>query len=204
MGESWPLGRTTGEGRWTVSPGLPTNRLYIPTARGSLPASERIHLHRSGSIQPTRTRPSMRPLSRILVPALALAAACAPAATGSDPAGGADPAAAPRSENRRVDLNVISQQEIAGSQVGNAFDLVRARRPRWLSAGSASPAGGSVIVYVNKTRMGGPETLRSMAVSGVGSMRYYDPTSANIEFGHGHLGGVIQVTPVTSTGASRP
>lgn len=150
----------------------------------------------------------MRPLSRILVPALALAAACAPAATGADPAGGADPAAAPRSENRRVDLNVISQQEVAESQGGNAYDLVRARRPRWLSAGSATaarnPAGGGVVVYVNTTRMGGPEALRSIAVSGVGSIRYYDPTSANIEFGNGHLGGVIQVTPVTSTGASRP
>ena len=150
----------------------------------------------------------MRPLSRILVPAVALAAACAPAATGSDPAGSAAPAAGARTENRRVDLNVITQQEVAESQFGNAYELVRARRPRWLSAiGAAaarSPGGSAVAVYVNKTRMGGPEALRSIAVSGVGSLRYYDPTSANIEFGNGHLGGVIQVTPVTSSGTSRP
>jgi hypothetical protein len=150
----------------------------------------------------------MRPLARILVPALALAAACAPAATGSDPAGGAAPATGARSANRRVDLNVISQQEIAESQFGTAYDLVRARRPRWLSTGGTtaarSPGGNVVVVYVNKTRMGGPESLRSIAVSGVGSIRYYDATSANMEFGNGHLGGVIQVTPVTDSDPSRP
>jgi hypothetical protein len=150
----------------------------------------------------------MRPLSRILVPALALAAACAPAATGSNPAGGAAPAAGARSENRRVDLNVITQEEIAGSQFGTAFDLVRARRPRWLTTGGTtaarSPRGNVLVVYVNKTRMGGPESLRSIAVAGVGSIRYYDPTSANMEFGNGHQGGVIQVTPVTDSDPSRP
>ena len=138
----------------------------------------------------------MRPLSLVLVPALALAAACAPA-TGADPSTGA-PAA-----NRRADFNALSRQEIGESDSGTAYDLVRARRPRWLASGNASASRNTgrdpVVVYVNKTRMGGAEALRSIPASGVGHMRYYEPTSANLEFGNGHLGGVIQVTPISST-----
>jgi hypothetical protein len=140
----------------------------------------------------------MRPLSLVLVPALALAAACAPAT-------GADPSAGPRAENRRSDFNALSRQEVAESDAGTAYDLVRARRPRWLSSGSVTasrnPGRDPVVVYVNKTRMGGAEALRSIPAAGVGSMRFYEPTSANLEFGNGHLGGVIQVTPISATAA---
>ncbi|MET0395457.1 MAG: hypothetical protein ABW277_01390 [Longimicrobiaceae bacterium] len=140
----------------------------------------------------------MRPLSLVLVPALALAAACAPATS-------ADPSAGAGTENRRSDFNALSRQEIAESDAGTAYDLVRARRPRWLSSGLATASRNSsrdpVVVYVNRTRMGGPDALRTISASGVGSMRFYEPTSANLEFGNGHLGGVIQVTPISATAA---
>ena len=134
----------------------------------------------------------------MLVSALALAAACAPA-TGADPSAGA------QAGNRRSDFNALARHEISDSDTGTAYDLVRARRPRWLGSGGATASRNSsrapVVVYVNKTRMGGAEALRSIPAAGVGSMRYYEPTAANIEFGNGHLGGVIQVTPISNTAA---
>lgn len=142
----------------------------------------------------------MRPLSRILVPALALAAACAPAA-GAGPATDG-PAPDGRVANRRVDLNTIAREEIGETHAGNAYDLIRVRRPMWLSAGSATasrnPGGSPVVVYVNTSRMGGPDALRTISAADVGSIRYYDPAAANIQFGNGHLSGAIQVLPVGS------
>ena len=129
----------------------------------------------------------MRPISRIALLALTLAA-CAPAGTSSGPAPARGTRDAP-----------ITQEEADGSGAVNAYDLVRNLRPMWLvTRGRHSvqnPAGDVVWVYVNSTRLGGPESLQQISAADVGSILYFDAGSANYRFGTGHLNGAIQVIP---------
>lgn len=136
-------------------------------------------------------------LPRVLVLSLALAAAaCATAARGGDtatPPGSGAP---------------ITREEALASGAGSAYDLVRSARPTWLrtrgSHSAQNPAGDVIWVYMNDTRLGGPESLRQIAVADVGSIRYFDMAAANYRFGQGHLNGAIQVIPAGTEESRRP
>lgn len=132
----------------------------------------------------------------VLVFALSLAAAaCARTTDGSLPARGSRTA-------------VITEEEIAGSGAANAYDLVRGLRPMWLTPrgrhSTQNPAGDVIWVYVNSTRLGGPESLQQLAAADVGAIRYYDAGAANYRFGTGHLNGAIQVIPRGTQEGPRP
>lgn len=128
----------------------------------------------------------MRRLRRVLALALVLASSgCAGGAAGSAPRG-----------SRAA---VITQDEIAGSGAATAYDAVRGLRPMWLVPrglhSAQNPAGDVIWVYVNSTRLGGPESLQQVAAADVGSIRFFDAGAANYRFGTGHLNGAIQVIP---------
>lgn len=89
----------------------------------------------------------------------------------------------------------ITQEEILETEYDNAYDVVRALRPRWLR-----PRGGASIeletdvqVYVNGVRRGGTEELRELTATGIQQIRYYDAGEATMRFGTGHGSGVIEV-----------
>lgn len=138
----------------------------------------------------------MRRLSRIVVLALSLsAAACATTGEGSSP-------------RRATRSTLIEQEEIATSGAASAYDLVRGLRPSWLTPrgqhSAMNPAGDVIWVYMNSSRMGGPDALRQIAAADVGSIRYYDANEANFRFGTGHLNGAIQVIPRGTQVGPRP
>jgi hypothetical protein len=82
--------------------------------------------------------------------------------------------------------DLLTTAEIDATPVANAYDLVNRLRPRWLTVSGArvgSISGGSVrrqiiVVYLDGTRLGGVETLRSVTTGGLKSLRYYDATRA--------------------------
>ena len=125
----------------------------------------------------------MLPIGRFGL-ALVLVLGCAP------PPGGGE------SNNARPDRNVITLPEVQAARIDNAYELVRTLHPMWLrKRGSNSMQyDGDIVVYLNETRLGGPDALRQVETISITSIRYYDPGAANYKFGSGHQHGAIQVS----------
>lgn len=110
-----------------------------------------------------------------VVAATALLAACASSGGSPRPA---------TSSGSTSDL--VTSAEIEATPVSNVYDLVNRLRPRWLSVSGTkvgSISGGSVqrqmiVVYLDGSRLGGVESLRSITTGSIKSMRYYDATRA--------------------------
>lgn len=80
--------------------------------------------------------------------------------------------------------DLITSVEINATPVATAYDLVNRLRPAWLRAGRTGSIGGGTIrsqvtlVYLDGTRLGGIESLRTLSASGIRSMKYLDATRA--------------------------
>jgi hypothetical protein len=126
----------------------------------------------------------MRKLSIVpsLLVVLALASACAPPSSkpGTPPARG----------------TVITTEEVrSASGISNAFDLVQSLRPAWLRNMATDRVNATqVVVYLDDTRLGGPEALRQIAAGSVTSVQRLDSRAAQFRFGSGHTSGAIVVS----------
>ena len=93
--------------------------------------------------------------------------------------------------------NVITRDEIADSHVSNAYDAVRMLRPAFLqSHGPTSLSGadnGYPKVYLNHQLYGDLDSLKSLDVSGISEIHYYNGTEASNRFGLGNVSGAIEV-----------
>lgn len=94
------------------------------------------------------------------------------------------------------DRNVISLEQVEAARVDNAYELVRMHHPMWLRKRGANTLqnDGDIVVYLNDTRMGGPDVLRQIETISITSIRFYDVGAANFKFGAGHTHGAIQVS----------
>lgn len=93
--------------------------------------------------------------------------------------------------------DTITRDEIQAGQFANVFDLVQARRFRWLQArgtDSINQTPGEVQVLLDGTRLGGVQTLRNLAPSDVTSIQFVDPVSAAARWGLGYAHGAILVS----------
>lgn len=138
----------------------------------------------------------MRFSPRVLLVAALLgpAAGCAPAKPSSD--------TAPRS-----DRNVLTSEQLQGQTYQNAYEAIQALRSTWLKPrGSDSFNTPSVVVvYLDNVKLGGVETLQSLQLSTIQSIRHYDASAANARWGVGHASGAIQVITVAPpSGGSVP
>ena len=126
-----------------------------------------------------------RLLLAALLAVLPLGAACAPL---SRTASSASPAV-------RRDAHLISREEVEGSRHSNAYQLVRALRPAWLQKRGVKSmrSDGDVVVYLDRNRLGGPESLRGIAAQDIGAIQYLGATEAQQRFGEGHWHGAILV-----------
>lgn len=99
-----------------------------------------------------------------------------------------------------TDSDVITADELAKTRGSTVFDAVRQLRPAWEMR--ARPTAvvrqnqAQLIVYVDGTRYGGFASLRSLRWSSAAYVRYYSPSSAEAQFGPGHLLGAIEVKTV--------
>jgi hypothetical protein len=95
-----------------------------------------------------------------------------------------------------ADRNLITRDEILEHQFSNALQLVEALHSNWLrTRGTDSFASpGRVLVYLDESRLGGIDSLRSIATQSIGYIRYYDGISASARWGLDHGHGVIFVS----------
>ncbi|CAN5772690.1 hypothetical protein BH23GEM3_BH23GEM3_03830 [soil metagenome] len=107
----------------------------------------------------------------------------------ASPSGGA-------STGAQSQANVLTTAQIQESTASNAYDAVRALRPRWLQKrGSQSILlQEDIVVYYDNVRLGAPESLRSIPATGILRMQFIDATSATQRWGTGHSHGAILVT----------
>jgi hypothetical protein len=106
-------------------------------------------------------------------------------------------AASPRGSSP-TDRAILTIEEIRQTDARTAYDAVLRSRPEFLrSRGSRSLRAASAadypLVYLNSTRYGPLESLRSISVEGVEEIRYLSGSDATTRFGTGHVAGVIQV-----------
>jgi hypothetical protein len=99
---------------------------------------------------------------RVLLPALLMAASCAPAG---------DPSSTPSTSAPRGRNAPITQQMIADAQDGNLYRVVRRLQPTWLQL-PASTTGSEIGVFLDDRYMGGPDALSSIPTTQVAQVRY--------------------------------
>ena len=88
------------------------------------------------------------------------------------------------------DRDVITREEIRSVPVTTIYELIERRRPEFLRA---ARGGTTPNVYVNGSRSGGIEILRSIRADNVETIRYVDAVDANLRYGLGNDSGVIEV-----------
>jgi hypothetical protein len=102
-----------------------------------------------------------------------------------------------------TDQKMITSAELNEASEANLLDFVRNHRPRWLNPRSAgaipqrgapiTAGGGAVVVYVDDSRMGASDVLRTLSKAGVKMLRFYDMTEAQQKFPNRETTAVIQV-----------
>jgi hypothetical protein len=103
----------------------------------------------------------------------------------------------PRTKSR---ARVIELEELQGMEAGsNALDATRRLRPEFLARHAPPRPGetsetGYAVVYLDGTRLGGPETLATIPLSFVYRIRFLRASEAAAWVGREHRGGVIAVS----------
>lgn len=96
----------------------------------------------------------------------------------------------------RGDADIITAAEMDASGHSDVLSLVQSLRPRWLRVRGASSIAGreTVKVYLDGSRLGGPESLRQLSTHSIGSVRYLDGLDATQRWGLDHGAGAIVVS----------
>jgi len=76
--------------------------------------------------------------------------------------------------------NVLTREEIATVRVANVYDAVERLRPRWLQIRAPRSLGGptEIVVFMNRSYMGGPDVLRQFDPANITQLRYLDGSTA--------------------------
>lgn len=93
--------------------------------------------------------------------------------------------------------NQISAKELEATQHQNAFDLIQSTRPRWLQGRGPHSItdrnAGTVVIYLDGTRIGGASTLRRIMASDMEAAEFLTASEAMSRYGMNHSGGVIMI-----------
>ncbi|HSJ32433.1 MAG TPA: hypothetical protein VK933_13415 [Longimicrobiales bacterium] len=82
----------------------------------------------------------------------------------------------------RRDSRVLMPEEIATVPVNNLYEAIDRLRPRWLEMRDVRSLGtgvGQIVVFLNNSYVGGPETLRQFQAHQVVRIRYLDAAQAS-------------------------
>jgi hypothetical protein len=124
----------------------------------------------------------------VVLGGLVLLAACG----GATPSGRGPGEAAPARSSDVVTLEDLAKVSTSST----LLDALHALRPNWFLKNPSTlrpDKEGDIVVYLDQSRLGGPESLRTIQVRGVTVVRHYSATEAEARFGLGHLHGAIQV-----------
>jgi hypothetical protein len=96
--------------------------------------------------------------------------------------------------------DILTREEILSSTAnqGDLLDAIHSLRPTFLARprnayNGASSASAPLVVYVDRIRQSGVESLRSIAAGKVAEVRYLDPTASQNQFGPTASGGSLHV-----------
>lgn len=100
----------------------------------------------------------------------------------------------------RRDARLLGAEEIRTSSASTLYDVIRSHRPEWLIKRGQTSINleGDIVVYVDNIALGGPESLKSIDVQSVQSVRFLNASEAQMRYGVGHMHGAIVVTTRTS------
>lgn len=94
--------------------------------------------------------------------------------------------------------NVITATELAPHSSLTAREAIQRLRPAFLRTRGPSSImlneGDTIVVYVDNTRMGGPEILDQVRANAIREIRYLSSSDASSRFGTGHTSGAILIT----------
>ena len=92
--------------------------------------------------------------------------------------------------------NVLTREQLGESRFTTAYDAVEALRSNWLNTrGADSFQRPSVVrVYLDNVSLGDKETLRTIAITSISYIRYFDAITATSRWGVDHGAGVIFVS----------
>ena len=95
-----------------------------------------------------------------------------------------------------TDPNVITREQMREHNFTNAYDAVAALHANWLQKRGTDSflTPGDILVYFDETKLGGIETLRSVASTSIVFIRFYDGIAATNRWGVGHSNGVIYLS----------
>jgi len=102
-----------------------------------------------------------------------------------------------RSDSGRiVDRKLLTREQFADKGYNSPYDVVAALRANWL--GTRGPdsfqSPSKVIVYLDGSRVGGIDALRTMDIRPVVYIQYFDGVAATARWGLDHGSGVIFVS----------
>lgn len=88
------------------------------------------------------------------------------------------------SESAAPDRNVLTREEMSEIRVANLYEAVERLRPRWLQIRAPRSMIGQteIVVFMNRSLLGGPDILRQFNPSNVARLRYMDGPTASAQF----------------------
>jgi hypothetical protein len=101
----------------------------------------------------------------------------------------------------RGSSTLIVRAELEEYSGRNAYEAVDNLRRRWVQrqrGGSISSGAGFASIVVNGTPRGDITELRGISSDAIENMRYLSASDATTKYGTGYMGGVIEVTTITS------
>jgi hypothetical protein len=106
----------------------------------------------------------------------------------------------------RVDMSVLTQDDLVDHQYENVLEAVQTLRSNWLNErGPDSFASPSHIwVYIDNTKVGGVQSLAAISTRYISSIRKVNGIDATARWGIGHSAGVIAVMTWPPQDASLP
>ena len=104
----------------------------------------------------------------------------------------------PRREGTTSSRNTLTAEEMMKAGYPDAFMTVQSLRPNWLrthGTTSFSRTANSIKVYLDGSLLGGPESLRSITMRSLSSIRYLDGLQASERWGLDHsMGAIVLIT----------
>ena len=105
-----------------------------------------------------------------------------------------------------VDHNTLVRDQFADKGYRSVYDAVQSLRPTWLSARGPDSFStpSEVQVYLDDTRLGGVETLKTLDAQSLAYIRFFDGNAASARWGLGHGAGVIYVSTRVGDSSTKP
>lgn len=100
-------------------------------------------------------------------------------------------------ERKRISgsSSVIYADELERASHVDLLSAIASLRPNWLSRRGPTSINneGELLVYLDRARLGGTESLRTIEISAVSRLEFLSPAQAQSRFGMGHPHGAIVV-----------